>query len=103
MYARVHECMCVCVSSLVCHLFVLNSCVLPHTLYLQKAFFYVMREGDIRFPPALSLLTRVWVGVTEVPHGVARRSSQSVRGVAEGLRARSLDWLLSALFPGCEL
>lgn len=67
-----------------------------HIILAKGFFFDVMREGDLRFPPALSLLTRVWVGVTEVPRGVARRSSQPVRGVAEGLRARTLDWLLSA-------
>lgn len=72
-------------------------------IILAKGFFYVMREGDIRFPRSLSLLTRVWVGVTEVPRGVAIRSSQSVRGVAERGYEPEVWTGCFLLFSGCEL
>lgn len=58
--------------------------------------------GDIRFPPALSLLTRVWVGVTEVPQGVAGRSSQPVRGY-RGVRSHKFELVALCLFFLCEL
>lgn len=68
--ARVHVCMCARVCVLPGVPFVHAKLPRASThIILAKGCFNVMREGGIRFPPALSLLTRVWVGVTEVPRG----------------------------------
>lgn len=86
--------LCTCTSSRVSLIHARIPCASTHIIHAE-GFFEVMCEADIRFPPALSLLTRVWVGVTEVPPGVAKRSSQSVRGLQRGYK--------SDVWPGCSL